>query len=65
MNDYEATENEASQEMKQYQHTDRGLLDCDLFSLKMEDARSSEKLVFYQITSRCHNPENHDMNLHY
>jgi len=29
----------------------------------MEAGQSSEMLVFYHITTWCHNPEDHDLNL--
>jgi hypothetical protein len=36
----------------------------DVTTLKMEAAKSSETLVPYLITTRCHNPEDHDVELH-
>jgi len=35
------------------------------FTLKMEVARSFETTVSYHITTRCHNPEDHDFNIKY
>jgi len=36
-----------------------------IFTLKMDAARSSEKLVSYHIATRCQNPEVRDLNLHH
>jgi hypothetical protein len=33
-------------------------------ALKMEAARAAETLVSYHITTRRHNPEDYDLNLH-
>jgi len=33
-----------------------------VLTLKMEATRSSETVVFYSITTRCHNPQDHDVN---
>jgi hypothetical protein len=37
---------------------------CRGFHVKMEKDASSETLESYHVTTRRHNPENHDMNLH-
>jgi len=37
---------------------------CSTFDLKMELARLSETMVTYQVTRRCRNSEDQDLNLH-
>jgi len=32
------------------------------FTVILEEARPSERLEAYHITTRCHNPEDHDLN---